>query len=827
VTRAVLDRPATTAGNGGVRARRAVVRWAVRLYRREWRQQLLVLALLVVAVAASVGFATAAYNVAPVAGNAEFGSARQLLDIDNDDPSVVGADLAAAREWFGTVDVITRRSVPVPGAFEPFEYRGQDPSGPYGGPLLSLVDGAFPAGADEVALTDGAAESFGVRIGATFAVDGTPRTVVGLVENPSDLGDEFALVSPAHEPSATSATVLLAGDQGRMESFRPPSGGRKVGIRGDVNEAALAAVGVLAVASVALLLVALIAGAGFVVIAQRRLRQLGMLAAVGATQRHLRLALVANGAAVGVVAAIVGSAAALLGWAVAVPRLETELGYRIDRFDVPWWLVAAGMALAVVTATAAAFWPARITARTSIVNALSGRPSPPRAVHRSARLAGALLAAGVGCLSVAGDVADERSVYWSNLLLTGAGTLACGVGVLLVSPLALRATSAGAGRLPFTTRLALRDLARYQARSGAALAAIALVLGIPVAIIVVAGGAKHGPDSGNLAERHLMVRAGIADGPFLPQAEDLERLRAGVDQVATALGDTTVTAFQVVRDPSMPELPGEEARAGVALGVRSGDGWRDLSLLYVATPVALALHGLEAAAVDRAGIATTESGDVRIVGLSKFAAGDRRNPEAVSGAVRFAKRYTSLPSSFITPDAARSRGWEVVEAGRWLIETARRPTADQLTDARNAAAAAGLTIESRDRQGGVAALRTRAALAGVLLALVVIGMTVGLVRSEVAADVRTLTATGATSRTRRALTAATAGVLATLGVVIGAVGTLLIVAVGYGPELLTRLRWDSLLSLALLAFGTPVAAAVSGWLLGGREPPVLARRLTA
>jgi hypothetical protein len=70
-------------------------------------------------------------------------------------------------------------------------------------------------------------------------------------------------------------------------------------------------------------------------------------------------------------------------------------------------------------------------------------------------------------------------------------------------------------------------------------------------------------------------------------------------------------------------------------------------------------------------------------------------------------------------------------------------------------------------------------------------------------------------------------VLATLGVVIGAVGTLLIVAVGYGPELLTRLRWDSLLSLALLAFGTPVAAAVSGWLLGGREPPVLARRLTA
>ena len=43
---------------------------------------------------------------------------------------------------------------------------------------------------------------------------------------------------------------------------------------------------VLAVATVALLLVSLVAAASFVVIAQRRLRQLGMLAAVGATERR-------------------------------------------------------------------------------------------------------------------------------------------------------------------------------------------------------------------------------------------------------------------------------------------------------------------------------------------------------------------------------------------------------------------------------------------------------------------------------------------------------------------------------------------------------------
>jgi hypothetical protein len=46
--------------------------------------------------------------------------------------------------------------------------------------------------------------------------------------------------------------------------------------------------------------VALLAAAGFVVLAQRRLRQLGMLGAIGVTEKRLRLTVAANGAAVGV-----------------------------------------------------------------------------------------------------------------------------------------------------------------------------------------------------------------------------------------------------------------------------------------------------------------------------------------------------------------------------------------------------------------------------------------------------------------------------------------------------------------------------------------------
>ena len=122
-------------------------------------------------------------------------------------------------------------------------------------------------------------------------------------------------------------------------------------------------------------------------------------------------------------------------------------------------------------------------------------------------------------------------------------------------------------------------------------------------------------------------------------------------------------------------------------------------------------------------------------------------------------------------------------SGRWLVETGQPLTGEQLSTAREVAAGAGLTIESRDQQQGLAALRTGATAVGMLLALGVLAMTVGLIRSEAAADVRTLTATGATSGTRRTLTAATAGALAFLGVVLGTAGAYVALMAGHVRDL--------------------------------------------
>ena len=93
-----------------------------------------------------------------------------------------------------------------------------------------------------------------------------------------------------------------------------------------------------------------------------------------------------------------------------------------------------------------------------------------------------------------------------------------------------------------------------------------------------------------------------------------------------------------------------------------------------------------------------------------------------------------------------------------------------------------------------------------------------LIRSESAGDVRTLTATGATSRTRRALTATTAGALALLGALLGVAGAYMALIATYHDDL-GYLGRIPLLPLVLIVAALPLAAATAGWLLAGRESP--------
>ena len=562
-----------------------------------------------------------------------------------------------------------------------------------------------------------------------------------------------------------------------------------------------------------------------------------MLAAVGATERHLRLVMVASGAVTGAVAATLGAVLGVAGWVAVVPRVEQAAGNRIDAFNVPWWLVVTGMVLAVLAATGAAWWPARTMARIPTVLALSGRPPRPTPAHRSAAMAGAFVAGGVVCLGLGSDVADETALDWTNALLILAGIVAVVLGVLLLSPVAIRALAGCASRFPIAPRLALRDLGRYQARSGAALAAISLALGIPVAIVVMAAAAEHTAAAGNLSDRQLLIRAADIDGPFVPETADVAGLQAGVDRLVAALDETSpdgsrldgtsVVALDAALDPAASASAEFDGRMAISLAQRSGDGWTDLSLLFVATPVlqdrfGLALDRIEGEDVDIFTVEDVETAELAILGVNSPT--HRSDPEVVEDAVSLPESYSSLPGSFITADGLRQRGWDAAPSGRWLVETGRPLTGEQLSTAREVAAGAGLTIESRDQQQGLATLRAGATVVGMLLALGILAMTVGLIRSEAAADVRTLTATGATSGTRRSLSAATAGGLAFLGVVLGTVGAYVALMAGHVRHL-GALSPIPVVDLVAIVLGTPLAAAAAGWLLAGREPSALSREV--
>jgi putative ABC transport system permease protein len=163
----------------------------------------------------------------------------------------------------------------------------------------------------------------------------------------------------------------------------------------------------------------------------------------------------------------------------------------------------------------------------------------------------------------------------------------------------------------------------------------------------------------------------------------------------------------------------------------------------------------------------------------------------------------------------------------WLIQAAQPLTASQIHNAQQTAAAAGMSVETRNSIPSLAQIIDAATVFGILLTLGVLAMSVGLVRSETAGDLRTLTATGASSLARRTITAATAGALALAGAVTGLFcGYLAAIGFFRTSQLdgLSSLSSIPVTSLLLILVGMPLIAGIAGWLLGGRQPPAIARQ---
>ena len=830
-----------------VPARRAVVRWAWRLFRREWRQQILILALITVAVAATiVGSAVATDNPQPK--NFGFGSAQDAVTFSTGGAHTAGV-IAGLEHRFGRVAVIEAQTQAIPGSIDTFQLVSEDPRGPFIGPMLSLVSGRYPSGAGEVAVSSGVASAFHLHLGDTWRVAGIERRVVGTVENPQSLLDAFALVAPGQVASPTRVTALFDAPGVPLASIgdhvQTPA---SVAQSNPFNPETIS----LAALALGMLLIALVSVGGFTVLAQRRLRSIGMVESNGAVDRHVRLVVKANGAVVGVAGAVLGFVLGLVGWLAYRPRLEQSSHHVIGVLALSWPVVAAAMVLAVVAAYLAASRPARAVTKVPIVEALSGRPAPPRRVRRSALPGIVLLVLAFLLFGYAGGTNHGNgSGGMPELLL---GLLLLVPGLILLAPFLLSLTAHLGRRAPIAARLALRDLARYRARSGAALAAISV--GVLVAVIVmILAAARYGNPldyaGPNLAANQLELHTA-----FPPPGEPIvyRNARGQLVRIEKPPAQTpspaqlSATASQIATGLGAQLLALEVPSAGLD-GTHLGRQWN--GPIYVATPQLLRAFGIPQSAIDpNAVIVSSRPGLSGVSGLVLNFASDPKSagaPDAPggSGSSEACTRAngcvahpviqelaglptgTSAPNTLITEHAMHEFGLETTTSD-WLIVGSQPFTAAQIAGAQLTASTGQLSVESKNDQPSSSAVISWATIFGVAIALGVLGMSVGLVRSETAADLRTLAATGASSVTRRTLTAVTAGALGFLGALLGTVG-------GY-VGVIGWLRSNSLNGgiaalgnvpvgdLLLILLGMPAFAAAVGWLLAGREPAAVAHQ---
>ncbi len=631
----------------------------------------------------------------------------------------------------------------------------------------------------------------------------------------------------------------------RLQSVRLPSQqGLNIMERGTSSKAAAEAI-VLVLATIGMLFVGLLAVAGFAVVAQRRMRSLGMLSSLGATDRQVRLVMVANGAAVGATAAVGGGLVGLAVWVAFTPTMQSIVNHRIDRFKLPWWAIGTALILAFVTAVVAAWWPARAVTRVPVMAALSGRPPRPQPARRFAAAGVVLLGAGLGLLLFA---------YEHKAPVIISGTIATVLGILFMAPLAIQALAKVAGRAPVSVRLALRDLARYQARSGAALGAATLAVAIAATIAISSAAAQGPAPQSNLPANQLILHIANSNGPGNPipvlTSAQQEGAQTQVNQLAATLkAESTVPLFEAY-DPTaalqavQPGQPLGQITATLVQVITSGRGVeiRAGTQLYVATSEVLSHYGITPDRVNPAADIISSRRDLG--GLQIFLPIEQAGPkeptpgpgpgpggrfngpaEAIHPTIETIGGLpgnTSAPETLITEPAMKALGLQPLASG-WLLQTANPLTKDQIDIARKLAASAGLYVETKTPQASNAPLRNWSTAAGILVALGVLAATVGLIRSETAGDLRTLTATGASSTTRRAITGATAGALALLGAVVGTGGAYAALLAWYRNNLhpLTNIP---ITNLAVIVVGLPLLASAGGWLLAGREPRSIGRQ---
>jgi putative ABC transport system permease protein len=373
----------------------------------------------------------------------------------------------------------------------------------------------------------------------------------------------------------------------------------------------------------------------------------------------------ASGAAVGLTAAVIGVALGFAAWFAYVRSLETDTAHRIDPLNLPWWAIALGVALAVVTSVLAARRPARTMARVPVVAALSGRQAAPNAVHRSALAGLALVIGGVVCLLFSGGWGGNRG---SDALLDVGGLVGIIAGIFLLAPACVTVLTAGAGpRVPVAVRIALRDLVRQRARSGTAVAAasFAVFLAMLIGIIASVRFSNVLDYSGQNLSTSQLTMYTQDQGPNAGPG-------GGLTPGQTAALGNRMDSFAASLDAQYV-LPLDTVNATLH---QQGRGNNNFSgTVYVATPALLADFGIKASQVDPDAAILSMRPGLGSVPDMQLLYGDLGNPQANLNAADNPKIQqvsalpsgTSAPNTVITTHAIQEYRLQTLLDG-WFIQ---------------------------------------------------------------------------------------------------------------------------------------------------------------
>jgi putative ABC transport system permease protein len=740
--------------------------------------------------------------------------------------------------------------------------------------IYDIEAGTAPRARTDVAVTTALAHQLRLHPGSTITIDGGAFHVTAVVRKPSGL-KSHAVVGPEgsvgrlgefHAPygvpnpswlitfprhAAPDLHDQLAADGVIYETrtqWEHPTGeaGARLddfGGRADRQDLLIR----ITIAVFGALEVLLLAGTAFAVGARREIEQLGVLRAVGGDQGDVRRAVLGQGIVLGFIGSVVGAAAGIAAVPLAQSTIESVTARALGPLDVPVRTLLLGILAGSVAAVVAAALPARYAGRLPVLTMLRHEfPTTPRAV-RMPRWAIAACVLGVSLVAFAavkfhnssrhlvsqqgspdGTIRNfygpqNHQTLWTVLISVGAALLVAGLA--RICPTLLAQVGRLAPRLPFILRLPVRDVGRQRHRTAPATAAIATVIGGAVLVLFVASSSDLRDQRSyvpNFPTGTVSVESRghpeLLNSFTRTVADALHAPAAGTAAYVTGKSPAVYVGAQPPACPAGPEDLMDRCDSGVPI-VTADASWVDAVVGHHVSKAAdmLAHGGVVAFSSNIA-----DHGHVTIAAYS-LSEGDSGTPVTtpiaqlpalVLPAVPATQR---VPSVVMTPATATAHHWGAQPA--WgIVRPAKPPSSGELAKIRHSLGDRATLRAEHGYQTNYGTLVLALIAAAALVLFAGTGITVALTMAESRNDMSILRAVGASHGRRRLYAMGQAGVVGTVGAILGlALGTAVGLALQFGSAdypVSFPARWLAL----TVAVGVVVAVAFAGVLTRSKTP---------